>query len=83
MSMKKIIEQLYLIIQIKQGHIELNNLQAEAQLPAHLKYVYRKANILITSKNRHQMFPTLVLKILFPLKARLINRIKQKYSTKV
>lgn len=81
--MKNIIEKLYLTILIKQGYIELNNFQAEAQLPAHLKYVYRMANILSKSKNRHQMFPTLVLTILFPLKARLVNRIKQKHSTKV
>lgn len=81
--MKNIIEQLYLIIQIKQGYIELNNLQAEVQLPAHLKYVYRMANILIKSKNRHQMFPSLVIKTLFPVKVRLFNRIKQRHSTKV
>lgn len=81
--MKNIIEQLYLIIKIKQGYIELNNVQTEAQLPEHLKYVYRMANILIKSKNRHQMFPSLVLKTLFPLKVRLFNRIKQRHSTKV
>ncbi|EXE27087.1 MULTISPECIES: hypothetical protein [Acinetobacter calcoaceticus/baumannii complex] len=77
------LEQLFLSIRIKRGYIELNNSQAEAQLPAHLKYLYRVANTLSKEHNNHQIFPNLCKASIHPLKTRLISRLKQRSSTKV
>ncbi|MDC4498041.1 hypothetical protein NQ777_15835 [Acinetobacter baumannii] len=76
------LEQLYLSVRIKRGYIELNNTQAEAQLPAHLKYLYRVANTLSKQQNIQQMFPILCKASIHPLKKRFISRLKQRTSTK-
>lgn len=77
------LDQLYLSVRIKRGYIELNNSHAEAQLPAHLKYLYRVANTLSEQQNTQQMFPILCKASIHTLKKRFISRFKQRSSTKV